>query len=127
MSTTYTSTMSEPPAANLSPKDLCKLTNELNEVTDPRMLGIQLGIVSSDVTRILQDANNTTEKRKLGILDHWLNNDLKASWYTVVKALKKMDHKRLAERLAKTYCSQEAKGTIRWSALLYLETTIILD
>ena len=85
---------------------LALLTNELKEVTDPHRLGIKLGIESSDVTRIIQDAGSDTEKQKTGILDHWLKNDSNASWPTLVKALKEMDHKRLAERLEKTYCVQ---------------------
>ena len=119
--------MSEPPAANLSPRDLGQLTDKLNEVTDPHTLGIKLGIESSAVTRILQDAGSTTERQKSGILDHWLKNDLNASWPTLVKALEKMDHKRLAERLEKTYCSQKAKGKLTYIGLglyVYLELTI---
>ena len=96
---------------DLSIENLTLLTNELKEVTDPHRLGIKLGIESSDVTRILQDAGSTTEKQKTGILDHWLKNDSNASWPTLVKALKEMDHGRLAERLEKNYCLQIAKGT----------------
>ena len=101
-------TMSEP--VHLSTGDLALLTNELKEVIDPHILGIKLGIESSTVAQILQDVGNTTERQKSGILDHWLKNDSNASWPTLVKALKEMDHKRLAEGLEKTYCSQEAQG-----------------
>ena len=120
--------MSEPPATNLSARDLGQLTNELHEVTDPHTLGIKLGIQAADVKRILQDAGSTTERQKSGILDHWLKNDFNASWSTLVKALEKMDHKRLAQRLEKTYCSQEAKGKLTYIALelyTYLELTIL--
>ena len=96
---------------HLSIENLTLLTNELKEVTDPHRLGIKLGIESSDVTRIIQDAGSTTEKQKTGILDHWLKNDLNASWPTLVKSLKEMDHGRLAEKLEKNYCLQVAKGT----------------
>lgn len=104
-------TMSKP--IQLSPCDLARLTNELKEVTDPHTLGINLGIESSVVKRILHDAGSYTERQKQEVLDHWLKNDLNASWPTVVKALKGMDHGRLAESLAKTYGGQgpRAKGT----------------
>ena len=101
--------MSKP--VNRSIQDLALLTNELHEVTDPHTLGIKLGIKSSAVTRILQDAGGTTELKVSGILDHWLKNDLNASWATLVKALKEMDHGRLAERLAKEYCNQGGRYT----------------
>lgn len=101
--------------SDLSTRDLALLTNELKEVTDPHRLGIKLGIEASTVAQILQEwamaGTNTTERQKSEILHHWLKNDLNASWPTLVKALKEMDHKRLAERLEKTYYSQETKGT----------------
>lgn len=100
--------MSKP--VDLSTENLTLLTNELKEVTDPHSLGIKLGMESSAVTRILQDAGSTTERQKSGILDHWLRNDSNASWPTLVKALKGMDHGRLAERLAKNYGLHGAKG-----------------
>ena len=93
-------------SVDLSTSDLTLLTNELKEVRDPHRLGITLGIESSDVTRVLQDH----EDEILGILDHWLKCDSNASWRTLVKALKDMDHISVAERLAKTYISPEAKG-----------------
>ena len=97
--------MSEPVAL-----DLVLLTNELNEVTDPYRLGIKLAIELHDVKKILQDAGSI-ERQKSEILDHWLKNDSNASWPILVKALKEMAHNSLAERLEKTYGSQEAEGT----------------
>ena len=97
------SAMSKP--VDRSIQDLALLTNELHSVTDPHALGIKLGIESSDVTRILQDAGGT-ERQKTGILDHWLKNDLNASWATLVKALKQINHGVLAEKLAKQYCNE---------------------
>ena len=99
-----TSAMSKP--VDRSIQDLALLTNELHEVTDPHTLGIKLGIQSSDVTQILQDARGTTEREKTGILDHWLKNDRNASWATLVKVLKQMNHGVLAEKLAKRYCNE---------------------
>ena len=101
--------MSKP--VDLSTQDLALLTSELREVTDPRTLGIKLGIEPSCVTRILQDSGGTTELKVSGILDHWLKNDLNASWPTLVKALKEMNHRRLAEKLAKEHCNQGGKCT----------------
>lgn len=63
------------------------------------------------VKRILQDAGRTTELKISGILDHWLKNDLNTSWPTLVKALKEMNHPRLAEKLAKEYCNQGGRYT----------------
>ena len=100
--------MSKP--VDRSIQDLALLTNELHEVTDPRTLGIKLGIEPSCVTRILQDAGGTTELKVSNILEHWLKNDLNASWATLVKALKEMNHGRLAERLAKNSGLQGAEG-----------------
>lgn len=98
---------------DLSTEDLALLTNELKEVTDPHKLGIKLGIDPSTVTKILQDAGNDTERKKSKILENWLKNDSKASWPTLVKALKEMnDHGRLAEELAKTYCGPGAEGAL---------------
>ena len=101
--------MSKP--VNLSTQDLALLTSELREVTDPFTLGINLGIEPSCVTRILQDAGGTKELKVSGILDHWLKNDLNASWATLVKALKEINHRRLAEKLAKEYCIQGGRYT----------------
>ena len=107
--------MSEPVAL-----DLVLLTNELNEVTNPYRLGIKLAIELHDVKKILQDAGSDTERQKSEILDHWLKNDSNASWPILVKALKEMDHRGLAERLDKTYCSQESKGTYLRRLRLYI-------
>ena len=109
------SAMSKP--VDRSIQDLALLTNELHEVTDPCTLGIKLGIQSSRVQRILQDAGGTTELKVSGILDHWLKNDLNASWATLVKALKEMNHGRLSEKLAKEHCHQE--GRSRYTHTVY--------
>ena len=103
------SAMSKP--VDRSIQDLALLTNELHEVTDPYTLGIKLGIQASDVTKTLHEAGGTTERQKTGILDHWLRNDLNASWATLVKALKKMNHGVLAEKLTKKYCNQGGRYT----------------
>lgn len=101
--------MSKP--VELLPQDLALLTRKLREVTDPNMLGIQLGIESSDVKRIIQDAGGSTERKITDILDHWLKNDSNPSWSTLVKALEEMNHRRLAEKLAKEYCNEGGRYT----------------
>lgn len=88
---------------SISPKDLALLMNELNEVTDPYMLGINLGLDPSQVTIILKNAFGDIERQKSGVLEHWLKSDVNASWLTLVKSLKKIHYVTLACSLERKY------------------------
>ena len=93
--------MSGPTA--LSTGDLTLLTRELSDVTDPHKLGINLGINPAQVTILLKNATGDIERQKSNVLEHWLNNDLEASWPTLVKTLRNINHVALGDRLEKKY------------------------
>ena len=100
--------------AVLQTSDLALLLEELKEVTEPHILGINLGISPDKVKILIQDANGGTEREKSEVVEHWLKNDNHPSWSTLIDALKKSDHVRLAERLKNKYAasaSSEAGGT----------------
>ena len=90
----------------LSTEDLALLTNELK---DPYVFGIQLGLEPCDVERILQERGSAKKEQITGLLTRWSEN-VNASRSTLVKALKEMNHIALAKRLEETCGSQEAEG-----------------
>jgi len=81
--------------------DVLSLSNELTEVVDWHQLGIQLGIPVSELSNIEADYHKN-ERRKTETLSLWLRRTPNASWEHVVKALRQMGEKRVAENIAES-------------------------
>ena len=85
--------------AVLSTKDLALLLNELQAVTEPFQLGINLAIDPAQVKILLKKAGEDVYRQKSEVLEYWLNNNENASWGTLAKTLKKIGHAVLGRRL----------------------------
>ena len=89
--------------AVLSTKDLALLLNELQDVTDPFKLGINLGIDPAQVRILLKKAGEDVYRQKSEVLEDWLNNNENASWGTLARTLMKIGYAVLSRRLANKY------------------------
>ena len=96
--------------AVLSTKDLALLLNELQDVTDPFQLGINLGIDPAQVKILLKKAGEDVYRQKSEVLEHWLNNAENASWRILARTLTKIGHAVLGHRLENKYVT-ETEGT----------------
>ena len=73
---------------------------------------LQLGMENHTLRKIGQQGIGG---RKRSAMQHWLNNDLEASWEKIVRCLEVIDMKVLADGLRKKYC---AEATVETSTLL---------
>ena len=85
------------------------LSFELKTVANWCLLGINLGVPISELSRIEQDYRGC-ERQKLQMLDLWLKRIPTASWGEVVYALQQMGEIRVAERIRQKYIRGECKG-----------------
>ena len=81
------------------------LSSELKTVTDWHQLGINLGLETHELLQIERD-HQGNERRKLEMLNLWLQRNQKASWGDVVSALKEMEENRVAENIRQKYLSE---------------------
>jgi hypothetical protein len=63
----------------------------LEEVTEPYLLGIHLGIEPHHLKRFERE-HHDTERRKIEVIRYWLLNNEECSWETLADAVKRMDH-----------------------------------
>ena len=71
-------------------------------------LGIRLGIKLEDLKRIELDyKGHGIERYKIEMVRFWLNNDSKASYRKLVKALANIDHRNLAKALRLKHCKTD--------------------
>ena len=94
--------------------NLGDLVLELDELDWPTFakFALRLG-VKNHVLQQYQHQDIISE-RKRAVLQHWLNNDLEASWEKVVRCLEVVYMKVLADGLRKKYCT---KATVESSTL----------
>ena len=64
----------------------------LKEVTDPYLLGLQLGIEPDQLKKFeREDHLQRTERRKIEVIMYWLRkDDVKCSWETLADAVERM-------------------------------------
>ena len=83
------------------------LVRELDQVPQWDILGTYLGLSESEITEIELD-NQSTARRRLVMLNKWMEKDVNASWEKVIDALKNMTQIRLANQLKEKYCTSES-------------------
>ena len=81
---------------------LTVLLEELQEVTDWRMLGAYLD-VPDHVLDMINTEQSSVKGCKVEILQYWLDNTKSASWRDLATALERTNHLRLAVRLRLKY------------------------
>ena len=85
------------------------LSFELKTVANWCLLGINHGVPIHELSRIEQ-AYRGSERKKLQMLDLWLQRSHAPSWREVVNALELMGEMRVAERIQQKYIRGECKG-----------------
>ena len=88
------------PKANYHPiKDVSAAIDELSSITDWKTLGEELKVPQEDLEAIDHDNRKIEHKRKETIRK-WFSNTERPYWETVVRVLKKMKEKNLANKIA---------------------------
>ena len=75
------------------------LSSELSKVFKWYQLGIKLGLEPSQLHQIEQEVPTDIDRRKIEVVDLWLQNTPGASWRHVVTALREMGDHTTAERM----------------------------
>ena len=88
-----------------SPRDVLNagyLSSELKTVTDWHQLGINLGLETYELERIEKDYQGN-ERRKLQMLERWLQRSPTTPWEDLASSLQKMGQNRVAEGIRQKY------------------------
>ncbi len=59
-------------------------------------LGLNLGVKTHILRNFESQRGGKVQLQLMDILEHWLNNDLKADWYRLAEALRKSQYGKLA-------------------------------
>ena len=82
--------------------DVSAVLDELHSVIDWKTMGEELKVPQEDLEAIDNDNRKTEHKRKETIRK-WFSNTERPCWEMVVRALKKMKEKNLANKIAEKY------------------------
>jgi len=83
------------------------LSSELSTVSKWYQLGIKLGLQPSQLRQIELEVPTDIDRRKIEVLDLWLQSTPEASWRHIVTALREMGDMTTAKRIESKYI----KGT----------------
>ena len=78
------------------------LSSELHSVSNWYQLGIKLGLQPYQLRQIEEETKDV-ERRKVEMLDLWLQSTLEASWKVLATALREIGEKRTAIRIEEKY------------------------
>ena len=79
------------------------LSSELSTVSKWYQLGIKLGLQTSQLHQIEQEVPTDIDRRRIEVVDKWLQSSPGASWGHIVTALKEMGDLTAAERIELKY------------------------
>jgi len=79
------------------------LSSELSTVSKWYQLGIKLGLQPSQLHQIERQISTDIGRRKIEVVDLWLQSTPGASWRHIVTALKEMGDSTTAERIELKY------------------------
>ena len=82
------------------------LVRELGQVPQWDILGTYLGLSESEIQVIERDHHDTA-RRRLAMLNKWMEKDVNVSWEKVIDALRSISQIRLANQLKEKYCTCE--------------------
>ena len=94
------------------------LSSELKLVADWHQLGIRLDLLPAQLRQIEKEHPGDIERRKVEVVDIWLQHTLGASWRHIVTALIEMGHLTTAERIELNYVKGARGMTIQCSIAL---------
>ena len=108
----YTSEVQATNVALASPTDsalnLKNLSSELATVINWFLLGINLGLQKHELTKIERDYQGN-DRRRVEMLNLWLQRTPNATWEDVVDALQQMGENRVAENIREKYIRGRSK------------------
>ena len=78
---------------------LLNLSHETKEVTRLFQFGMELRIPLYILENLEANFPQNVERRRMGLLSYWLNNDENLSWKAITDALLRMDEKRLSKKI----------------------------
>ena len=91
------------------------LSSELKLVADWHQLGIQLGLPPAQLCQIEREYPGGIERRKVEVVDLWLQSTPGASWRHIITALREMGDVTTAERMELKYVKRVRGMTIQCS------------
>ena len=83
------------------------LSSELRSVSKWHQLGITLGLKLSQLDQIEEEARFDVERRRVKVLDTWMQITSRPSWKLIVDALKEMGEMHLAMNIEQKYIDRE--------------------
>ena len=98
------------------------LSSELSAVSKWYQLGIRLGLQPSQLRQIEQEVPTDIERRKVEVVDLWLQSTPGASWRHIVTALREMGEMTTAERIELKYVKGASGMTIQCNMALLIFT-----
>ena len=101
------------------------LSSELSTVSKWYQLGIKLGLQPSRLHQIEQEVPTDIDRRKIEVVDLWLQSTPGASWRHIVTALREMGDVTIAERIELKYVKGTRGMTVQLNLVL-LETCFML-
>ena len=101
------------------------LSSELSTVSKWYQLGIRLGLQPSQLHKIEQEVPTDIERRKVEVVNVWLQSNPGASWRHIVTALREMGDLTTAERIELKYV-KGARGMTIQCNMAVLETSLPL-
>ena len=66
------------------------IVSALKEITEPRELGIHLGIETYELKMFERNYPLDSNQQKMEVLEHWLRNSSDCSWGALASAVEKM-------------------------------------
>ena len=94
------------------------LSSELKSVDDWHQLGIRLGLLPPRLRQIEREHPVDIERRKVEVVDLWLQHIPGASWRHIVTALREMGDLTTAERIELKYVKGARGMTIQRNMVL---------
>ena len=80
------------------------IVSALEEITDPYLLGIQLGIKAHELKKIEKNYPQDVDRQMAEVINYRLHNGTECSWEALASAVEKMGgHENLVKRLRDRY------------------------
>ena len=79
---------------------LGEIISAIKEVTDPYILGVQLGIEPHELKKIEKNYPRDIDRQMAEVIEYWLHNNSDCSWGALASAVEKMGgHGNLVKKL----------------------------
>jgi len=87
------------------------VNNALNKVNHKwEEIGIELGIPTSAIYNIERNKKGNVSLSTLGLVDHWLRTDVKATWEKLAQALETLGENEVGSEIREKYIPGKRDG-----------------